>query len=174
MSPDIMSLGLVAGILLLLLGRNLFWLFVAVIGFLWGLEIASHLLHGESQVVILAVALAMGLLGAVLAVIFQHVAVGFAGFLAGAHLIMTFRNFMNWHHYQDVWIYSLVGGLVGSIMALLLLNWALIILSSLVGAALICQALPIKQELAILCFVALAVVGFVVQSNLFQRPVHAI
>jgi hypothetical protein len=174
MSPDKISLGLIAGILLLLIGRKLFWFFVAVIGFLWGLQIASYLLHEESEVVILAIAVAMGLLGAVLAVIFQHVVVGFAGFLAGVHLIMSCWSFMNWPDYQHVWMFSLVGGLFGAIMALFLLNWALVVLSSLVGAGLICQALPLNQEMTVFCFVVFSAAGILVQSHLIQRPVPAV
>ena len=60
-------LGLGIGVLLLVFGRKLFWLFVGV-GFLWGFQIASQLLPANSQIAILAAALVLGLIGAVLAI----------------------------------------------------------------------------------------------------------
>ncbi len=77
------------------------------------------------------------------------------------------------HSSQDIWLFSLLGGVLGAILALLLLGWALIILSSLIGASLICQALPLPQATSALCFIVLAAVGILVQSNLIRRPVLA-
>jgi hypothetical protein len=173
MSININSLGLVVGVLLILLGRKLFWLFVGVIGFLWGLQITPLWLRGESQVVILTVALAVGLIGAVMAIFLQHLAVGVAGFLAGAHLFNALWALMNWHSIHYLWMLSVVGGVIGAVLAILLLNWALIILSSLIGASLICQALPFQQAKSVLCFIVLVSIGVLVQSNLTRRPALA-
>ena len=118
MNPNNVILGMVVGSLLLLLGRKLFWFFVAVLGFLWGLQIAPQVLHGQSQLMILAVALSLGLLGAVLAIFLQTMAVGFAGFWAGAHSVSVFWNLLNWQNDQHLWLFSLVGGVVGAILAL--------------------------------------------------------
>ena len=65
-----------AGILLLFLGRKLFWLFVAVVGFLLGLTYAPQLLSNQPQSVILTISLITGLLGALLAALLQKLAVG--------------------------------------------------------------------------------------------------
>ena len=54
-------LSLAIGILLVVLGRKLFWLVVAVMGFVSGFEWVPLFFHNESRVVILTVALAMGL-----------------------------------------------------------------------------------------------------------------
>jgi len=77
---------LAAGILLLFLGRKLFWLFVAVVGFLVGLTYISQILPGQTETVILAVSLIAGLLGALLAVLMQKFAVGLAGLAAGGYI----------------------------------------------------------------------------------------
>lgn len=58
---DIMYLA--AGILLLFLGRKLFWLFVALVGFLVGLTYIPQILPGQTETVILTVSLIAGLLG---------------------------------------------------------------------------------------------------------------
>jgi hypothetical protein len=65
----------------------------------------------------------------------------------------------------------LVGGILGGILALLLLDWALIIFSSLIGASLISEALPLDQATASLLIILFAIGGILIQSRLIQRPV---
>ena len=77
---------IVLGLIVLLLGRNIFWLTVAIVGFLVGMEFAGMLLVDQPTWVLLAVGLGAGLVGAVLAVLVQRVAFGLAGFFAGAYL----------------------------------------------------------------------------------------
>ena len=100
-------------------------------------------------------------------------AVGLAGFLAGAHLINISLTILNWHNSQSLWLFTLVGGVIGGVLALLLLDWALIILSSLVGASLVCQALSLQQATSALCFVVLVAVGILVQSSRVRHPALA-
>jgi len=103
-------LGFGIGVLLLVLGRKLFWLFVGVVGFLWGFQIASQLLPANSQIAILVAALVLGLIGAVLAIFVQHLVVILAGFLAGGHLVIRILTLYNWDGQQYVWWIALLGG----------------------------------------------------------------
>ena len=162
-------LSLAIGILLVVLGRKIFWLVVAVMGFVSGFEWVPLFFHNESKVVILTVALALGLLGAVLEIFLQYLAVGLAGFLAGAYLITAFSTLFNLEINSYLWLFAIVGGVIVAIVALMLLDWALIILSSLVGASLVCQALQLKQGMAVLVFVVLAAVGILIQSKVNRR-----
>jgi hypothetical protein len=54
-------------------------------------------------------------------------------------------------------------------LALMMLDWALIILSSLIGANLVSQALPLDQATTVLLAILLAISGIVIQSRLLQR-----
>ena len=63
-----------AGVLLLFLGRKLFWLFVAVVGFLIGMTFAPELLPNQPDSVILTISLIVGLLGALLAALLRKAA----------------------------------------------------------------------------------------------------
>lgn len=159
--------------LLLTVGRKLFWLVVAVMGFVSGLELAPQFIHEESRVALLAVALSMGLLGGMLAIFLQYLGVGIAGFIAGAHLTPVLLNLLNLQNNPYSWVLSLVGGIIAAVLALSLLNWALIILSSLVGASLICQGFFLQQTTATLIFFILVMVGVTLQSNLVKHPVTA-
>jgi len=172
MDDHMLELGI--GVLLLLWGRKLFWLFVGVVGFLTGIQIASQFLPAESRIGVLAIALALGLLGAILAIFVQHLVVIFAGFLAGAHLIIRIFTLYNWQSDQYVWWLALLGGILGGILALMLLDWALIIFSSLIGANLVSQALPFDQAATVLFVIVLAISGILIQSRLLQRPIAAV
>src|ERR1700745_117139 len=78
--------GALIGIVILFFGRKLFWLCVAAVGFLAGIELAPHLVTEPSPLLELALALALGVLGAVLAFLLQKIAVAVVGFLAGGKL----------------------------------------------------------------------------------------
>ena len=75
---------ILAGALLLLFGRRLFWLFVGCVGFIVGFDFASNLFQGQPQWLLLAIAIGVGLLGAIASVFIQRLVVGIAGFLPAA------------------------------------------------------------------------------------------
>lgn len=164
---------LIIGILLLCLGRKLFWVFVGLMGFLAGMHLASQYLRSESEVLILAVGLAMGVLGALLAIFLQHAAVLLAGFLTGGHLAVTLFNLHQTASGESFWWLFLIGAVLGAILALLLLDWALIVLSSLAGASFISQSLPFDTPVIWVAFVALAIAGVLIQSRITRLSVPA-
>ena len=84
-------LTLALGIVLLLFGRRAFWIFVAVAGFIAGLTFATLYMHGQSELVILLIAIVAGVIGAVLAIMLEWLAILIAGFLAGGYLATSFR-----------------------------------------------------------------------------------
>ena len=172
MNGHVLELGI--GILLLLLGRKLFWLFVGVVGFLSGIQFGSQFLAADSRIALVAIALTLGLLGAIMAIFVQHVVVILAGFLAGGHLVIRVLTLYNWQSDQYMWLLALAGGILGAILALMLLDWALIILSSLIGASLIGQTLPFDQAATILFVIILAISGILIQARLLQRPMAAV
>src|SRR5438270_14089634 len=77
------------GALVLFLGRKLFWLFVAAVGFAIGIEIAPHLLHEPSPLLAISVALVLGFLGALFALFLQKIAIGVVGFLVGGRFALA-------------------------------------------------------------------------------------
>ena len=75
--------GVLIGIVILFFGRKLFWLCVAAVGFAVGVEIAPQLFHEPSTVLALVIAIVFGVLGALLALFLQKVAIAVLGFLTG-------------------------------------------------------------------------------------------
>jgi hypothetical protein len=156
------------GLALVVAGRRLFWLFVAAVGFVAGLEIATPVAETQPTAAALLVALLGGAIGAALALFLQPVAVTVAGFAAGALLVESAGG-GSWHGPVAAWLPLVVGGLVGAIVMIAVFDWALVILSSLVGAELVATALPFAPSMRAVAFAALLVVGLAVQTRIAPR-----
>jgi hypothetical protein len=169
-------LEILIGIVLLLWGRKVFWLFVAGIGFVVAMDLVTRLFAGPQAETITLIALVAGLvagvIGALLAIFLQRVAVGVAGFLAGGYIVLSFLEIMGAGEMTALsWVLAFVGGIIGLVLALVLLEWALIVLSSLSGAGLIAQSAGLNRSLAVLLFVVALIIGIVVQGRMLSREV---
>jgi hypothetical protein len=158
------------GILLLVLGRQLFWLFVGGIGFVAAIDLVSRWASAWPVWLTLIVALAAGVVGALLAVFLQEFAVGVAGFLAGGYVVLALLRLLNLQTPGISWLLALVGAIIGLVFALAVFEWALILLSSLSGAAMIAQTLSaqilsLNRPLTLLVFIVALVFGIVIQAK---------
>ena len=156
---------LLVGLGLLFFGRKLFWLFVGGLGFVAGLYIASIYLTDQPEWMTLLIALGAGVLGAVLAVVVQKFAIGVAGFFAGGFFLAHLAETFEWQTGQFHWLLFISGGIGGAILAALLFEWALILLSSLTGSYLIVNGLHVKRMSALLILIPLSIVGVIVQAR---------
>jgi hypothetical protein len=66
------------------------------------------------------------------------------------------------------WLAYLFGGLVGAVLVIALFDWALLILSSLTGSAMIVQTIGLQAIPSGLVFVVLAGLGVAVQARLLM------
>ena len=155
-----------AGVLLLFLGRKLFWLFVAVVGFLLGINYAPQILSNQPQSVILTISLITGLLGALLAALLQKLAVGLAGFAAGGYIVFYLLQFVavNFGEYQ--WMAILAGAIIGALLAGSMFDWALVLITSATGATLISQGLNLGMPISAIALIGLFIFGLFVQANI--------
>ncbi len=167
--PADAAVQILVGAVVLVLGRKLFWLFVAVAGFLGGLNFATRVVTGMPGWAVLASALIAAVIGAVLAVFLKKAALAIAGFFIGGYLIMELLRVMSVAVGPYGWVAYLVGGIIGALLVLALFDWALILLSSLSGAALITQNLPVGGGLSTIVMLGLAVAGIVIQAALLRR-----
>jgi hypothetical protein len=158
---------LLAGVVLLLFGRRLFWLFVGVIGFMagWHLALAGWS-HGPAGGRLL-LALFAGLLGVVLALLVQKLAVALAGFFVGAYLLASLLGWQLQGLRPGQQLVLLVAGVLAAILALLLFDFALILYSAIAGAALIVDNVHLRlgSTARLLLLVVLAAVGAAVQAR---------
>jgi hypothetical protein len=171
MNFSVAIVGTLIGIVTLLFGRKLFWLCVAAVGFAAGVEIAPHLVHEPSPLLALTVALVLGLIGALLALFLQKIAIAVLGFLAGGKLAGAIAAAFFVHYAQYSTIIFVAGGVVGAILLLVLFDWALIVVSSLIGAHLIVfqGAITLPPSGSTILFIGLAIIGIMVQAASLRR-----
>ena len=173
MNLPIPILSVLIGAIVLFFGRNLFWLCIAAVGFAAGAEVAPHLVHEPSTILQLSVALVFGFIGALLALFLQKVAIAIAGFLAGGKLALALVAAFIAAGTRYPGVTFIVGGIIGAILLLALFDWALIVMSAVVGAYLIGHTIVLPQTGATILFVGLAVLGIVVQAAAFRRRTAA-
>ena len=161
-------IGVIVGAAILLFGRKLFWLFVAALGFAVGVEIATYFMHEPPVWLTLVIALGLGILGALLAILLQKLAIGVAGFVAGGRLAsaLVAAFFVDYSHYRGITF--VIGGLLGALLLLALFHWVLILLSSAEGAHLISNGIVLPQTGATILFCALVLIGVIVQGSMLR------
>src|SRR6266478_1090345 len=169
MHYSVPAVGALIGIVILFFGRKLFWLCVAAVGFLAGIELAPHLVTEPSPLLQLGVALVLGLLGTLLALLLQKIAIAVVGCLAGGKLAGAIAAAFFVHHAQYSTIVFVIGGILGAILILVLFDWALIVVSSLIGAHLIQNAIVLPASGSTIVFLGLAVIGILVQAASLKR-----
>ena len=171
MHSSVTIVGVLIGIAILFLGRKLFWLTVAAVGFAVGVEIAPLLVNEPSSLLALLIALVLGVLGALLALFLQKVAIAVLGFFAGGKLATAIAAAFFVHYAQYSTIIFVIGGIIGAILLLAVFGWALIVVSSFIGAYLIQSAIVLPPTGSTLVFIGLAIVGIFVQATSFRRSV---
>ena len=155
---------ILTGIVVLTCGRKLFWLFVACMGFAAGFHYTTYIWQIPSYLLQIIVAIVIGIIGAVLAVFFQKIAIGLAGFVAGAYIAVNLAGLLGLQTGGIVWLPYLAGGVIGALFLFLIFDWALIIVSSFVGASMIVQAVDISPAVEIGLYFFLIVAGILVQT----------
>ncbi|MGE5374391.1 MAG: hypothetical protein ACM3XO_04975 [Bacteroidota bacterium] len=159
------------GIALLVAGRRLFWLFVAALGFITGLQLAS-LFPQMSQTTGLLIGLFLGVAFALLAIFLQRIAVGIAGFLAGGFILTTLATRLGMGRDMLPWALYIIGGIIGVILVMVLFDWALIVFSSIAGAALILNSVSLQTTAGGLIFFLLVLTGIIIQGFVVQRVIR--
>ena len=159
---NIIRLGI--GGLLLILGRKLFWLFVAAVGFAAGWAVATNLLHVQPEWVAMVLALVVGFAGALLAHFVSRLAIGLAGFLAGGFLALSVVGLLSPQVEWWGWVAFVVGGILGALLLGVAFDWALIGFSSLAGAVLAAGALDLSSTAHLLVLIGLFIVGVIIQA----------
>ena len=150
------------GAVLLFFGRSIYWLFVAIAGFLVGVQLADIALADQNQALRLLAAVAAGAVGALLAMLAQRVGFALGGFYAGGYLALRLAATDLGTNNPLLWF--AIGGFVGAVLAAVLMDWAVIVLSSLVGAGAIIAVLGLSPTFSLVGFAILATVGIAVQG----------
>ncbi|HEX8992081.1 MAG TPA: hypothetical protein VF784_10430 [Anaerolineales bacterium] len=162
-------LDLVLGAFLLVAGRRLFWLLVAGIGFAVGVMLATRLFNGSQLTMILA-GLVLGGIFALLAIFLESVAIGIAGFLGGGYVLLSIATMLGLDRGGSAsWLVFAIGGVLGILLVVLLVNWALITISSLAGASMVVSSFGMTAATAGLVYLGLVIAGILIQGTALRR-----
>ena len=163
------TVNIILSLVLLTLGRKVFWLFVGCVGFVAGFTYAKELFAVQSELVILAIGIIAGIIAALIAIFLQGVAIALAGFMGGGYIAINIMGLLGLETFQPIWLPYLIGGIIGAISLFLIFDWALILLSSLIGAGLIVQTTEFSPWLENLIFIALIIFGAIFQTRLLRK-----
>jgi hypothetical protein len=159
----------ILGIVLLLFGRTLFWLFVAGTGFLLGVELASVVFANQPQWITVLVAIAAGIVGGIVGIVAQRLAFALGGFFAGGYVALMIAAHGQLP-LQPIGCFA-IGGILGAVVAFFIMDWAIIVLSSLAGATALVTVADVKPTTSAVLVLLLTIVGIAVQGRRLTRPV---
>ena len=160
---------LIAGILLLVLGRRIFWIYVGAVGFVIGFNIAKSYFPSGSDTMVLGAGVVLGGLGILGAIFFQKVAISSSGFLAGAYIANELNFRFSLLPSAQSWIAWLAGGLMGILLAFWLFELAMILLSSILGSLLITNSLDMSEQMRLIGLIGLTVFGLMIQGGVLKE-----
>ena len=150
---------IIIGIILLMFGRKLFFVFAGMSAFLIGFEYADLFFSARNEKTAMIV----------LAFIVQKVGLSISGFLSGGYVSTMIVKELGFKINWLPWVIFLLGGILGVVLVSVIFEWALIILSSLVGAFLIIQTTDFSLYWVKILFVLLASVGIVTQVIQYRK-----
>jgi hypothetical protein len=153
---------LIGGILLIL-GRKYAWSFTAGLGFYLFMEATSKGLLDFPDLLILMIGIVLAVSGGLLAAVLPRVTAPITGFLAVGYLISLLASIFKWFPEQP-WMPYTAGGLLGVILILGVKDWALTVLSSLMGALMITRGSSIDPSWMMAVFLGLTLAGVVIQT----------
>jgi hypothetical protein len=160
---------MLVGAVLLIVGRQFFWLFVGSIGFAAGLQYAPGLWDITSPMLLILISLFTGIVGALLAVVFQKIAIGLAGFSGGGFMAVNLLRVFELESEIFFWISYIVGGVIGAVLLFMVFEWALIFASSFAGGMVIIQTVNLDPRMTPWVLFALIVFGILIQTFLYLK-----
>lgn len=163
-----LALQIAVAVALLMLGRRLYWLFVAGVGFVVVMGLATEYLETSAEWMALALAIGAGIVGALFAIFLQKLALALAGFAAAAYVARELVQYFGFDGNIEI-VVVLVAGVIGGVFAAVLFDWALILLSAMAGAVLLVDTFKLEDMAALVVMVVVAIAGISIQANMLHR-----
>ena len=157
-------LWVVAGLLLLLLGRQLYTALLGLLGFFVSYGMLADVATLPSDVRLL-VAVGIGVVSALLAFVVRKVAVAVAGAMLGAGAALWASGFYGLKVEVLWWVVTAVAALLGAWLLRQVFETALIVVSSFIGALLIVAAVGLEGLPAHAAVAVLIVAGVAFQMR---------
>ena len=164
------ALLIVLGLLSLLLGKRLFWLFAAIVGFALGWWLTGLLLPSTADPILrVIIGVIAGLILGGLSRFLGKWAIRIVAAIAGFVILPMLLSSLGMLGGLSEPVWAVLGAILGFVFALFLADWTLIFLSSILGAGLILNGaqafVSLSEAVRLIVGFILVVVGVVVQSR---------
>ena len=154
------------GLVSLLLGKRLFWLFAGIVGFALGWWLMGFINQDIWRVL---AGIVVGLILAGLSRFLGKWAIRIVAAIAGFVILPMLLGNLGMLGGISEFLWAVVGAILGFVSAMFVADWTLIFLSSILGAGLILNGvqvfLPLGEAVRALLGFGLIAVGVVVQSR---------
>jgi len=167
---------IILGFVELLFGRKLFWVFVAIGGFLIGWFLVPAIWPSLVTWQRIVIGIILAVVFALLSLLFLRVMAAIGGFFLFGAAAVVFIRYLGAEAAAGsgaYWLAYIIGGLIGAILIFIYLDWALVVLTSLAGAGAAARGILYLADarggwLEGVLFVILAAVGIAFQAWTFR------
>lgn len=167
---DLIVLRWIAGFTILLLGRELSFLFSAAMAAFIGVRLTHLLPYTWPAWSDVAFLLALAILAAALTLINKNVGYAVCGFLVGG---FVFSEYFAPGASTLPLLPFFVGSFLGAVLVGFLGEWAMIVVACLIGAYLLYGVLPFRGTAKTLAIAGIFIVGALAQVTIFQMQKHS-
>ena len=166
--PALVLLLTMIGFVILVIGRQIFWVFLAGLGFALGLFVTSqYYTLPEWQIILFSSIIAA--LGALLANTLQRLSAGIAGFVTAWYLVILLLGYFSLDLGKiEILIPYIVGAICGGLL-MAYFDWGVIIASSLAGSAIAVNGMSLAQNIKLMLLIMLALLGIAIQAIWFMQ-----
>jgi len=166
---ELLILTTIIGLAILVMGRQIFWVFIAGLGFALGLLISTQFYNAQYEWQILLISTLVAIVGAILAYTVQRLAAGIAGLATGWYLTIVIINYLNPHLGQFESLIPYIVGIICGILLFFFFDWGVIIASSFAGSAIIVSGITLAGNVEMALLVMFAVIGIAIQAIWFMQ-----
>jgi hypothetical protein len=167
---DLIAIRGAAGVVILLLGRELSFLFSAAMAAFLGTRLLHLLPPFWPSWTDLAFLVTLAVLGAALTLVNKEAGYYVTGFLVGG---FAFSEYFAPGASTLPFLPFLVGSVLGAVVIGLLGEWGMIVVACLIGSYLIYGVLPLRGTAKTLAIAGIFILGALVQVTMFQMQKHS-
>lgn len=160
----------IIGAILLFLGRELNFLFAGAMAGLIAFRLTPLLPSNLPSWSDAAFMITIGLIAAIVVLINERLGYFVSGFLAGGFMLI---EYFTPGQMSIPWMIFVIGGVMGALILGLLTEWALILVSSAIGAAYVLNLFRLDPTAEILVGAGLFIVGALTQVIIMQAQKHS-
>ena len=167
--PVFILLMTMIGFAVMVMGRHIFWVFIAGLGFVLGLYLSSNYYNAQFEWQVFLISSLVAVVGALLANTLQRLAGGVAGLATGWYLANLLMGYIHLNLGQLETLIPYIVGIISGALILIFFDWGVIIGSSLAGAAIVISGISFNQNVELILLIMFSLLGIAIQTIWFMQ-----